>query len=251
MSDRFEGKVALVTGASRGIGRAIAERLAREGARLVLGFHHNAQAMSETEAACLANGAEVVCHAGDIGDPGTAATLCDLAEARFGRLDVLVNDAGATLEGPLAVAGDDEVRRLLATNVAGVVWTTRAALRPMLRQRAGAVVNVSSVLAVQPGRGTAVYAGSKGFVESFTRATAVETAGKGIRVNAVRPGVVATGMTEGVRARAGEQLLGRIGIRRLGSAEEVAAAVAFLASDEASYVSGAVLAVDGVFLGGG
>lgn len=240
----------MVTGGSGGIGRAIAERLAREGARLVLGFCRDAEAAAGVVESCHGLGAEAVSLQGDLGDPAAAAALCNLAERRYGRLDILVNNAGVAVEGPLALLDETQAQQMIATNVLGVVWTTRAAVRPMLRQHAGALVNISSSLAERPGRGNAVYAGTKGFVESFTKAMAVELGRKGIRVNAVRPGAIDTRMLKGVRGRAEETLLARVGLRRLGTPAEVAAAVAFLASDEAAYINGAVLAVDGAFLGG-
>jgi 3-oxoacyl-[acyl-carrier protein] reductase len=149
----------------------------------------------------------------------------------------------------LAVLSDEELEAMIATNITGLVRLTRAALKPMLRQRWGCIVNLSSVLASRPGRGNAVYAGTKGFVESFTRALAVEVGRKGVRVNAVAPGVIETEMSRGPRALAGETIRERIALRRFGEPEEVAGLVAFLASDEGAYISGAVLPVDGAFSG--
>lgn len=247
---RFEGKVAVVTGASRGIGRAVAERLAVEGARVVLGYRRDSEAAELAAAACRAAGAEARVVCGDVAAPETAAALVGAAIAAWGRLDVLVNAAGVVADGLLATLGDEELAAMLGANVEGLVRTCRAAMRPMLRQRGGAVVNLSSALATRPGRGNAVYAGTKGFVESFTRALAVEVGRKGVRVNAVAPGVIDTDMTRTVQALAGDALRERIALRRLGRPEEVAAAVVWLASDDAAYVNGAVLGVDGGFLGG-
>jgi len=241
-------KVALVTGASRGIGRAVALRLAQEGARLVLGFRENEVAAKEAEAACAAAGAPVALLAGDVADPRTAQALVDLALARHGRVDVLVNNAGVSRDELLAAAKDDDVTAMVSTNVLGAVWASRAVMAPMLRQRSGVILNVSSVVAQHPGRGNAVYAGTKGFLESFTRALAVEVGRKGIRVAAVAPGIIATDMTAPLRQQAGEELRARVGLRRLGEPDEVAALIAFLASDESRYLSGAVFAVDGAFV---
>jgi 3-oxoacyl-[acyl-carrier protein] reductase len=149
----------------------------------------------------------------------------------------------------LAELEDAELAGMLATNVEGLVRMTRAVLRPMLRQRAGCIVNISSVVAARPGRGNAVYAGTKGFVEAFTRALAAEVGRKQIRVNAVAPGVTETSMSQAVRALAGDALRERVSLGRWGQPEEIASVVAFLASDAASYISGAVLAVDGAYLG--
>jgi len=242
---RLEGKVAVVTGASRGIGRAIAEKFAREGARLVL--HQRTDASEEARLTCTALGAEVVPVTGDVSMEETARAILRAALDRFGRLDVLVNNAGVAHDGLLATLSDEELERMVATNVLGVVRVTRAALRPMIEQRSGSVIHLSSVLASRPGAGNAVYSGTKGFVESFTRSLAAEVGRKGIRVNAIAPGVVESRMSEGVMALAGDRVLEKIGLRRLGTPEEVAALAAFLASDEAAYVSGSILPIDGAY----
>jgi 3-oxoacyl-[acyl-carrier protein] reductase len=169
---------------------------------------------------------------------------------KFGRIDVLVNNAGSVVENLLATTSDDEVERMVSTNVLGLVWMARAVLRPMLKQRSGCIVNVSSVLASRPGRGNAVYSGTKGFTESFTRALAAEIGRKNIRVNAVAPGVIETHMTVAVRSLAADAIKERIGLQRFGRPEEVADVVAFLASDQASYLNGTIVPVDGAFLGG-
>lgn len=244
----LHNKVAVVTGASRGIGRAVAERLAGERMHLVLNSRKE-EPLKAVAAACMAHEVEAVYLCADVGEVAAADQLCQLALQRFGRLDVLVNCAGAVVEAPLGILEDDEVQRLVTTNVLGVTWMTRAALRPMLKQRSGVIINFSSVLASRPGRGNAVYAGTKGYVESFTRAMAAELGRKQIRVNAIAPGVIATDMTRPVMNLAGPAILERIGLNRVGTVQEVAAVAAFLASDEAAYMHGAVIAVDGAFLG--
>jgi 3-oxoacyl-[acyl-carrier protein] reductase len=244
---RLQGRVAIVTGASRGIGRAVAERLAAEGVDLVLGYARDDAAMDAAEAACVAAGARVRRHRADLADPATAAALVDLAVKDLGRLDILCNNAAVVVDDLLAMLDDADLERMVQVNVVGLVRLTRACLRPMLRRRAGAIVNLSSVTATRPGRGNSVYAGTKGFVDSFTRALAVEVGRKGVRVNAVAPGIVDTAMSAGVRAVAGDALLARIPLGRLATPADVAAAVVFLASDEAAYVNGAVLGCDGGF----
>jgi 3-oxoacyl-[acyl-carrier protein] reductase len=246
----LKDKVTIITGASRGIGRAVAERFAREGAKLVLNYRADQTAMNETEAVCKEAGAEVVVHAGDIGNYDTAKALCDLALKRFGRIDVLVNNAGVVVENLLGALSAKSVQSMISTNVLGMIWTAKAVMLPMLKQRSGCIINLSSTLAKRPGAGSAVYAGTKGFIESFTQALAAEVGKRNIRVNAVAPGVIETDMSASVRKTAADIALSRIGLGRFGKPGEVAEAVAFLASDHASYINGAVLATDGAFGGG-
>lgn len=245
-------RVAVVTGASRGIGAAIAERFAEHGAKLVLVHARDVAAMDAVDARCRAAGADVCVVRGDLAAAETVHAVCEQADRRFGRLDVLVNNAAVVAEDLLPMLDDDRLERMLAVNVLGLTRLTRAALRPMLRQRSGCVVNLSSIAARLPSRGNAVYAGTKGYVEAFTRALAVEVGKKGIRVNAIAPGIVQTAMTAGVRtAVAAEDLRGRVALARLGNPADVAGVALFLASDDAAYINGAVIAVDGGFLGGG
>jgi 3-oxoacyl-[acyl-carrier protein] reductase len=246
----LKGKTALITGASRGIGRAVAERLAQEGMRLALGYRSNKEAAEETKANCQALGTEVILCDGDLGHKQTADNWVAQTLARFGRLDVLVANAGVTTENPLALLDQNEIDDMLNTNIRGLVWIVQAAQKPMLTARRGNIICLSSVLASRPGRGNAVYAGTKGFVESFTRAMAVELGRKNIRVNAVAPGVVATDMSQVVQELAGEQIKERIPLKRLATPQDIAGAVAYLASQEAAYMTGSVLAIDGGFLGG-
>ncbi len=244
------GRAGIVTGASRGIGRAVALRLSREGARLVLVAREREDELARTAARCREEGAEAETLLADVGEEGAGEKLVAACLQRFGRLDILVNNAGVAPEGLLVGLRDPALATLVATNILGPVRLCRAALRPMLRQRSGCIVNLSSALARQAQPGSAAYAGSKAFLEAFTRSLAAEVGERGVRVNAVAPGFIETDMTAKLRQRAGGEIAGRLGLRRLGTPEEVAGAVAFLCSDAAAYVTGAVLSVDGGFLCG-
>lgn len=245
----LSNKTVLLTGATGGLGQAMALQLAQQGARLVLGYCSQHEQARQLLTRCTEAGTEAALAPVDLLDPGAGDALCQAALDRFGQLDVLVNNAAAMADNLLAMLPDQDLDAMVATNITGLVRLTRAALRPMLRQRGGCIINLSSVLASRPARGNAVYAGTKGFVESFTRAMAVELGPKGVRVNAVAPGVVQAGMARGVLALAGDEVRQRVGLRRCGTPEEVAALVCFLASDQASYISGAVLPVDGAYAG--
>lgn len=246
----LDGKIALVTGASRGIGRAIAQTLARRGAHVAIGYKSDASGAEEVSAACAEQGVQTLLLPGDLAERDVPATLCARTVERFGGLDILVNNAAIVVEDLLAMLSDDDLEAMLATNVLGLVRLARAALRPMLRRRSGSIINLSSVTAQRPSAGHAVYAGTKGFVEAFTRALAAEVGRKGLRVNAVAPGVIETAMSQSARALGGDALRESIPLGRLGTPDDVAALVAFLASDEAAYITGAVLPVDGAYSGG-
>lgn len=243
------GRVALITGGSGGIGAAAARRLAGKGYSLLLTYgknHTQAQACAD---ACRALGAEIELRSTELTEPGQVGTLVESCLGRFGRLDALVHCAGVAQESLLATLDDATVQRLIAIHVTSTVGLVRAAIRPMMLQRYGRIVLMSSVAAQKPSQGASVYAGCKGFVESFVRAMAVEVGRKGVTVNAVAPGMVDTNMTASVRSLLGVKLAERTAAKRLAAPDEIASAVEFLCDKDSAYVNGHVLAVDGAYLG--
>ena len=241
------GKAAIVTGGSRGIGRAIVERLAADGADVTFFYRDNAAAADAVVAAALAAGWKVTAEKLDIRDSAACAAAAERVAERCGRIDILVNNAGVTRDNPLAAFDDEDVAAVLATNVTGVFNMARAVVPYMTSQRSGCIVNLSSVAGEKGGRGQTNYAASKGAINAFTRALAVELAPRKVRVNGVAPGVIETEMSADVREQSGEVVLSRILLRRYGKPEEIADAVWFLASAHASYVTGQVLSIDGGF----
>ncbi len=243
----LEGNVAIITGASRGIGRSIALRFSQAGMKLVLNHHSDTASMQQVEIECKKYGVPVVILKADLGKPGTAENIRDLTLDHFGQIDVLVNNAGVSFENPLGWLQDPEIELMISTNIVGLIRATRAVLRAMLPKRKGVILNLSSVLASKPSPGNAVYAGTKGFVETFTRSMAVELGRKNIRINAISPGVIDTDMSSQVRKLAVADVLSKISLGRVGTPSEVAEAAVFLASEHAAYISGCILSVDGAY----
>lgn len=243
----LDEKVVVVTGGGRGIGRACSLALAREGAKVCVGYGHREEPAAATAAEIVELGGEAFAFGCDVANPSAPAAIVDAVKERWGRLDVLVNNAGITKDNLLLAMSDEQWDDVLAVNLSGAARMARAVLRPMLRARAGSIVNVSSVAGQRPNRGQSNYAASKGGLEALTRALAGEMGKKGIRVNAVAPGVVVTEMTATIRDAAGDEITDQIALRRFATPEEIASAVVFLAGPASSYITGAVIPVDGGF----
>ena len=241
------GKVAIVTGGSRGIGRAIVELLAKEGADVTFFYRGNVAAAEEVVTAGRAAGQSIASEQVDVRDAKACASAVERVADRASRVDILVNNAGLIRDNQLAAMDDEDVELVLDTNVGGVFNMTRAVVPHMIVQRSGKVINVSSVAGEKGGRGQTNYAASKGAINAFTRSLAVELAPRKVTVNCVAPGVIDTEMSQAVRDMAGDQVTSRILLKRYGKPEEVAYAVCFLASRYADYITGQIFAVDGGF----
>ena len=240
------GKTALITGASRGIGRATAIRLARSGARIAINYRGDAAAAAETKRAVEAAGSEAQLIQGDIAKDEDAERVVKEAVAYGGgKIDILVNNAGTTRDDLLIRMSAEAWDTVMDLNLRGAFLVTKAALRPMMRQRGGRVINVSSVAGVSGNPGQANYSASKGGLIAFTKTVAREMASRQITCNAVAPGLVPTDLTDPLPQAVKDGMLKMIPLGRFGTVDDVANAIAFLASDEASYITGQVLVVDG------
>ncbi|MFJ8098990.1 MULTISPECIES: 3-oxoacyl-[acyl-carrier-protein] reductase [unclassified Lysinibacillus] len=242
---KLEGKVAVVTGASRGIGRSIALKLADEGAKVVVNYSGSQAKAEEVVAAIQENGGEAIAVQASVSKTEEVSALMDVAVKTFGSLDILVNNAGITRDNLLMRMKEDEWDAVLDTNLKGVFLCTKAVTRQMMKQRAGRIINISSIVGVAGNAGQANYVAAKAGVIGLTKTTAKELASRNILVNAIAPGFIETEMTEQLPEDLKQGMLTQIPLAKLGQPEDIAKAVAFLASDDANYMTGQTLHIDG------
>ncbi|MFL0581444.1 3-oxoacyl-[acyl-carrier-protein] reductase [Solibacillus silvestris] len=239
------GKCAVVTGASRGIGRAIALQLASEGAKVVVNYSGSEQKAQEVVDEIKANGGEAIAVQANVADTDSVQNLMKTALDTYGSIDILVNNAGITRDNLLMRMKDDEWDDVINTNLKGVFLCTKAVTRQMMKQRAGRIINISSIVGVAGNAGQANYVAAKAGVIGLTKTTAQELASRNILVNAIAPGFITTEMTEGLPEDLKEGMLKQIPLAKLGQPEDIAKAVVFFASDSSNYITGQTLQIDG------
>ncbi|MCK5422516.1 MAG: 3-oxoacyl-[acyl-carrier-protein] reductase [Deltaproteobacteria bacterium] len=244
---KLMGKVALVTGASRGLGKAIALQLAKEGAQVVVNYAKSAEKAGEVVDAIQSAGGNALTMQTDVSNFEEVEKMVDAIYEKFGRIDILVNNAGVNRDELLISMEKEDWNKVISTNLGGLFHCTKSVAKYMMLQKHGRIINISSIAGERGGRGQSNYAASKGGVNAFTRSVAMELAPKKITVNAVAPGVFETEMSSTVIRRAKDHILNSIALKRLGQADEVAKVVAFLASDDSSYITGETIRVDGGF----
>jgi 3-oxoacyl-[acyl-carrier protein] reductase len=246
---KLKDRIAIITGATGGIGRAIALQLAAAGASVICNYRSNKARAEELVRTITAAGGSAVGMPGDVRNAAEIEGLAAAVIEQFGRIDILVNNAGITRDELLLSMSEQTWRDVIETNLFGAFNCTKAVAQQMMFQKRGRIINISSVAGERGGRGQTNYAASKGGLNAFTRAAAIELAPKNITVNAVAPGVIDTDMSQEVMRRAKELVMNHIPLKRLGTGDEVAQLVVFLASDEAAYITGEIIRVDGGFRG--
>ena len=242
------GKVALVTGGSRGLGRAIALRLAKQGADVAFSYRGNEDAAKGTVSEIEGLGRKALAIQGDVRDPEAADAVVKGVLAEFGKVDILVNNAGITRDDLIMRMKPEDWRDVLETNLFGAFWTLKAVTRPMLRAKSGRIIQITSVSGQAGQMGQANYSSAKAGLIGLTKAAARELGSRGITVNAVAPGFVLTELTQDLPDALKEEITNRTPLGRFGTTEEIANAVAFLASDEAGYISGQVVSINGAMV---
>jgi 3-oxoacyl-[acyl-carrier protein] reductase len=241
----LSGKVALVTGGSRGIGAAIARRLAQEGASVAVNYAGRADAAAEVVASIEHSGGTARAFQADVSDPKACTELVTAVAEAFGGMDILVNNAGITRDGLLVRMSDEDWGAVIDTNLSGAFYATRAAGKLMMKARSGSIVTIASVVGLVGNAGQVNYAAAKAGLVGMTKSVARELASRNVRANAIAPGFIATEMTDALPEAARDAAAASIAMGRFGTPEDIAAAAAFLASDDASYITGQVIAVDG------